>query len=332
MSVPERVYPARRTTDLIEVASQTEQIKHLGQTLIASGLLPDGIKKPEAAMLIMLKGREIGLDPVYALSHISVINGKPAMSAEGMLGLVLGAGHIIRVIETSSERCVVDGVRGNDPNHVTRIVWTMDDARKAGLAGGNTWKKYPRALLRARAISELCRTMFADTLSGVSYVPEELGAAVNEDGEVTERPAPVRPLPSSPASFPSDDGEMDLDDYLKEIVRVHVQIEDHSRPPIERVMDYASQSKGNARRSLAKLRKELEASTSRGETEDVPDMDEADEADEAEDAEVVGDDGNPHEKALPAGYRSGFDPDSYDIPDEDLDTERKENPDELQGR
>lgn len=179
-------YPPTGINELVEIASQTNQIKELGSTLIASGLLPDGVKKPESAVAIMVKGAEIGLSAMYALSHIAIINGKPAMSAEAMLALVQRSGHRIRIVETTSEKCAVVGVRREDPKHPTRIEWTMEDAKRAQLAGKGPWKTYPRAMLRSRAISELCRATFADVLSGVSYVPEELGAFVNEDGEIID--------------------------------------------------------------------------------------------------------------------------------------------------
>ena len=46
-------------------------------------------------------------------------------------------------------------------------------AQRAGLASRDTWKSYPRAMLRARVISEGVRTSFPGVAIGV-YTPEEL--------------------------------------------------------------------------------------------------------------------------------------------------------------
>lgn len=54
------------------------------------------------------------------------------------------------------------------------------------------WFLYPKAMLRARAITALCRVVFADVMMGYTYSPEELGAAVDEDGNVVQADAYVR--------------------------------------------------------------------------------------------------------------------------------------------
>ena len=52
----------------------------------------------------------------------------------------------------------------------------MADAKRAGLADKQNWKRYPRQMLTARAVTELGRTLFADDLIlGEAYTPEEVG-------------------------------------------------------------------------------------------------------------------------------------------------------------
>jgi hypothetical protein len=52
---------------------------------------------------------------------------------------------------------------------------------------------YPANLLRARAIANGARMIGPDLLTGMSYTPEELGAAVDEEGLPT--PPSQRPKP-----------------------------------------------------------------------------------------------------------------------------------------
>jgi hypothetical protein len=146
--------------------------------------------RPEAVLACILAGHEVGVGPLQALAKIDVIDGKPTMSSELMRGLVLRAGHDIWVEENTTTRVTVCGRRAGR-EFVSKVTWTMDDAKRAGLAGKQNWQKYPRAMLLARATSELCRLMFADVLGGISYSVEEL----EDGGDIppAEQPAETAP-------------------------------------------------------------------------------------------------------------------------------------------
>lgn len=160
-------------------------MKEQAAMLVKSGFLPPAINTPEKAIALMLKGRELGVPAMYALSNIHIINGKPVCSAELMLALVQrDHGHdAIRVATTDNTKCVVEYKQWGK---VATYAFTIKDAEIAGLTqkGGN-WKSYPAAMLRARAISAVCRMAFPSSIAGM-YTPDELGAnvTVTGDGEV----------------------------------------------------------------------------------------------------------------------------------------------------
>lgn len=143
-------------------------------------------RKPHAILACLAYGSELGIGPMQALSTINVIQGKPSLSPEGMRALVLSAGHRIWPESTTNTAVTMCGQRKGD-EAVVRVTWTMDDAKKAGLAGGANWSKYPRAMLLARATSELCRTLFPDVIAGISYVPEEIESFSEPHAEVETR-------------------------------------------------------------------------------------------------------------------------------------------------
>ena len=60
----------------------------MAEKLVPTGFLPESIKTPAQAAAVMLKGRELGIPPMYALSNIAVIKGKPTCGAELMLALI----------------------------------------------------------------------------------------------------------------------------------------------------------------------------------------------------------------------------------------------------
>ena len=133
--------------------------------------------KPESVFAAILYGEELGLGAMQSLNSIHVIEGKPSMSPELMRGLVARAGHRIDVKESSGDKVTLWGKRADTGSEAT-VSWSMKDAQLAGLAGRGAWKTYPRAMLLARATSELCRMLFADVVAGLSYTPEE-AASIN---------------------------------------------------------------------------------------------------------------------------------------------------------
>jgi hypothetical protein len=171
---------------LIPAPQEFQTMKELSAMAFKSGLLPSGIKSAEAAMIIMLKGRELGIPAMQAFSHIHIINGKPTMSAELMLTQIYKClpKAIINFVISDDKICKIEAQRpcGNK----TEWSFTIDEAKKAELLSKEPWRKYTSAMLRARAITIMARAIFPDCLNGVSYTAEELGADIDLDDQGNE--------------------------------------------------------------------------------------------------------------------------------------------------
>ena len=150
--------------------------------LVRSGMLPAHIKSPAAAVAVIQKGRELGIAPMYALSNIIVIQGKPTANAELMAALIYRdhGDDALDYEESTVERCTIAYKRRNASKR-SKHTFTQADAKAAGLSGGN-WAKYPAAMLRARCISAVARMGFPDSIGGM-YTPEELGHSEDVEGE-----------------------------------------------------------------------------------------------------------------------------------------------------
>ncbi len=171
------------------------------------GMLPAQVEVGKV-LLVMELGASLGIHPASALTSIYIVDGKPTLSANLMAALVRKAGHKLRV-STSGEgdsltaRAVL--IRSDDPDFEFVVEWNMEKARAAGLASKDVWKKYPGPMLKSRAITEVIREGAPDITLFAAYTPEELGAAVNEEGEPvdlqqvpphSEAPAPQAPVPA----------------------------------------------------------------------------------------------------------------------------------------
>jgi hypothetical protein len=240
----------RDETALTPSAEEFGVLRQQAEVIARSGLAPKTVSTPEKILVIGLKGRELQIPMMQALSHIYVVDGKPTLSAEMMVALAQRAGHKLRVIESTDERATVEGVRANDPDHPARETFSMDDARRAGVAGKGPWKSYPKAMLRARAISALCRYQFADVLGGASYVPEELGAPVGEAGEVIEY---------NQEEAAEEPGAGDHDALMGEIADLIDELGDEALDAAK-VLEYAGEGVAEARKARERLLKLREAS------------------------------------------------------------------------
>ena len=184
--------------------AEWEALKEQAAVIVKSGLAPSSVDTPEKVIVIALKGREVRIPMMQALSHVHVIDGKPTFSAELMRALVRRSGHKIRIVEWTDEKCVMAGQRTDDPGHWQQTTYTVKEAARAGLTNKPTWRKFLQAMLLSRVTSKHCRAQFEDVLGGISYTPEELGAEVDEEGAMLAHPDVVEPasLAGEPAPAP----------------------------------------------------------------------------------------------------------------------------------
>ena len=152
----------------------------LAEVIADTELVPQVMRKrPDAVAAVILAGHELGLGPMQSLQTIDLIQGRPSLSPEGMRALVLSAGHTI-VVEATDKAAVVKCHRREwTAEQWTSYTFTIEDAKRADLLGKENWKKYPRAMLTARATSEAARATFADVIAGLSYTAEEIESSTD---------------------------------------------------------------------------------------------------------------------------------------------------------
>jgi hypothetical protein len=176
-------------------ASLPDMVRYANE-LANANLLPGQYRRQPANVLYAMEyGRTLGITPLAAITGIHVIEGKPSASAALISGLVRQAGHKLRVRVTSGQGgpvAIATIHRADDPEFEFRAEWDMQRARDAGLANKDVWRKYPQAMLKARAITEVARDACEEVLFGLHYTPEELDANVGEDGVPVD--APVQQL------------------------------------------------------------------------------------------------------------------------------------------
>lgn len=130
-----------------------------------------GIKTMEEAASLMLIAQAEGMHPATAARDYHVIQGKPTLKADAILSRFQTSGGKVVWDKYTAEE--VSGTFSHPAGGSVTINWSMKMANGAGLTGKDTWKKYPRQMLRARVISEGVRTVYPAVCVGV-YTPEEI--------------------------------------------------------------------------------------------------------------------------------------------------------------
>ncbi len=180
-----------------------DEIERVARACAQSGFWRD-ITDVSQAVVKMLAGREMGIAPLAAISGIHVIEGKPTAGANLIAANVKRSGRYdYRVVERTDKRCELAWFDGGQ--QVGTSAFSMDDATRADLAGKANWRKFPRAMLFARALTEGVRVYCPDAAGGVVYTVEELrpDLAVTESGEPVVAPETAPAPAPAPAAVPA---------------------------------------------------------------------------------------------------------------------------------
>lgn len=166
-------------------------LAQLGDILAKSGYFKDSQQAGQAIVKV-LAGRELGFGPIASMTGINIIQGKIGIGANLIAAAVKRSGRYdYRVLTMTEKVCDIEffeNVNGKRES-IGKSTFTAEDAAKAGT---QNMGKFPRNMLFARAISNGVKWYTPDVTGGPVYTPEELGATVNEDGEIIDaRPAPV---------------------------------------------------------------------------------------------------------------------------------------------
>ncbi len=137
------------------------------------------------AMMKILAGREMGFTPMQSLRGIHVFDGKVEMGA-GLLAAKIKASqkYDYQVVRSDDKGTELQWFEGGNP--VGTSSFTMDDAKRAGLAGKSNWMKFPGDMCFARALTQGQRR----------YCPDVALGSVYAEGEISESAPAFSPAPA----------------------------------------------------------------------------------------------------------------------------------------
>lgn len=179
----------------LSLISRIAEFQTVAKLFADSGMFSDAKGAAQCFVKIMA-GAELGLPPFTAMNAFHVVQGKPTMAANTIAARLKASGkYNYRIVEKSATKCVIDFYEAGEK--VYTETWDTDRARRANV---KNMAAFPEAMLFARAITSGARAIAPDVV-GQFYTPDELGADVDADGNITQIVEPTHahePAPQLP--------------------------------------------------------------------------------------------------------------------------------------
>jgi hypothetical protein len=181
------------STNIIRTMDDAERA---ARAMAGSGFFSDA-KQANQAVVKILAGSELGFGPFASMVGVSIIQGKPAIGANLMAAALKRTGkYNYRVTKNTDKEVEITFFENGQ--EIGKSPFTWADAEKAGLTNKDNWKKYPRNMLFARALSNGIRWFCPDIYNGATvYTPDEMGAVTDEEGNVVE----ITAFPAEPETL-----------------------------------------------------------------------------------------------------------------------------------
>lgn len=171
--------PVRAGAQVAALVPQTlEEAYRLAEAMSRSGLTPNGIKTPEAVLVAIMAGAELGLAPFQSCMSFAVINGRASLWGDGIPALLLSNGFKLtewyenEANDFPDDMCAHCRITRPDGDQI-EADFSVADAKKAKLwTKDGPWQTAPKRMLRMRARAFAARDGAADLLRGL-FVAEE---------------------------------------------------------------------------------------------------------------------------------------------------------------
>jgi hypothetical protein len=155
-----------------------------GDQAVKTGMLPDHIKTGWQFAVIAATGHELGMQPMRAIRSLAMVKGKVVESADSQLARFKAAGGRSQFEVLDETKAILHLIHPNGDKHTESF--TIEDAKRAGLSSNSNYSKFPKAMLRSRAITAGLKSVGWEGAVG-AYDPDELRS--EEFPERTYEPA-----------------------------------------------------------------------------------------------------------------------------------------------
>ena len=190
MSVPMRV------GGLANLAPQSfQEAMAFAQQVASTDMVPESDRNKPGNILAKIQfGAELGLPPFQSIQKLFCTKGRVGMEVTAMQATVEGSGlcEDIGVAWDEASKTATARTTRKGRKEIL-MVFSHEDAVRAGLAVKDLYLKYPQRMYTRRALGFLMQDVYPDVLRGVVHA-EQLYEIVGADDASALPPAPVAAL------------------------------------------------------------------------------------------------------------------------------------------
>jgi hypothetical protein len=208
---------AVRTAPALPAQSFGEMVA-MGDKLVSTGFLPAHLRTGAQVAAVILTGRELGMEPMRAVRSLSLVKGKVVESADSQLARFKADGGRAQFKVLTESEAVLWLRHPNGDEHTESF--TLADAKNAGLASNENYRKFPKAMLRSRAITAGLKSVGWEGAVG-NYDPDELAPAP-VDSPVNAEYVRVETVEPAQLAAPADAPTEKKAALLDKLLRSHV--------------------------------------------------------------------------------------------------------------
>ncbi len=181
------------STVLAKVAATVDgmDLRTMGTVLVKSGYFQDTRDIAQAVVKVMA-GRELGFGPIASMQGVYIVKGRVSLASNLIAAAIQRSGRFrYKVVKLDRTGCIIKFYERWNAEwaEVGESTFDAQDATTAGLIKGDNWQHFPRNMYFARALTNGARWYCPEVFNGPVYTPDELGARVDDDGQMIDIPA-----------------------------------------------------------------------------------------------------------------------------------------------
>lgn len=158
---------------------QMRSIVEYATVLHKSGALPKALDNQPKVALAMQFGADLGMSVSESLMSFAPIEGRMSIYGKAVPSQARKHGYRIKWDEVSDDKVTVTLTDPNNGDKHTET-YTMDDAKKAGLAGKNNWSKYPKDMMRHKCLARATGFFCPQVLASIPVYEDIEGIIIEE--------------------------------------------------------------------------------------------------------------------------------------------------------